>query len=77
MKVIVFPLTAQVPVSATATSFFAVQVVPVKEKSLLNINFNLYPTATKLVSFHHDYHEAVVPALNSSTVAASTLKSPN
>lgn len=77
MNVIVYPLTVQVPVSVTAASFFAVQVVPVKVKSLLNISFNLYPAETKFVSFHHDYHAAVAPALNSSNVAASTLKSPN
>jgi len=53
------PLLEQVPVSVTATSFTAVQDKPTKEKSVLNISFNLYDVAGIIAFFQFTTQVAV------------------
>lgn len=53
------PLLEHVPVSVTAASFTAVQDKPTKEKSVLNISFNLYDVAGTIEFFQFTTQVAV------------------
>lgn len=63
MNVKIDPLLEQVPESVTAASFTAVQDRPLKEKSVLNISYNVYDVAGTIEFFQFTTQVAVYAAL--------------